>query len=126
MAFDPTKPVQTRDGRKVRILCTDLKGREPFTIVAAHEGLNSPCETVATFTSEGAILSAAMQSQCDLVNIPQRHVHADLMILAANDTSLRFQYRVGHSHPWKDCIYPDTITPFTPAWHPDHEYRVKE
>jgi hypothetical protein len=25
MTFDPSKPVQTRDGRKARVLCTDFK-----------------------------------------------------------------------------------------------------
>lgn len=29
-AFDPTKPVQTRDGRKARIICTDAKGVLPI------------------------------------------------------------------------------------------------
>jgi len=125
MRFDPTKPIQTRDGRKARILCTDLKGRGLYTLVATI--LNPDGEFVNTFTNEGSILygSDSLRNS-DLVNIPQRHVHADLMILAANDTSLRFQYRASRNHPWKDCIYHGTTGPYTPAWHPNHEYRVKE
>lgn len=127
MAFDPTKPVQTRDGRKARILCTDLKGREPYTIVATHRNKSDEdVEYVSTFTAEGRMFGSEQCNPNDLVNIPQRHVHADLMILAANDTSLRFQYRASRNHPWKECIYHGTTGPYTPAWHPNHEYRVKE
>lgn len=31
-AFDPTKPVQTRDGRKARILATDIAGDAPIAV----------------------------------------------------------------------------------------------
>jgi hypothetical protein len=33
--FDPTEPVQTRDGRKARILCTDFRGTGVCPILAA-------------------------------------------------------------------------------------------
>lgn len=32
--LDLTKPIQTRDGRQVRILCTDLKRDDDYKIVA--------------------------------------------------------------------------------------------
>jgi len=40
---------------------------------------------------------------------------------AANDITLRFQYRTTCDPSWKDCS-----SLVGPAWHPDHEYRVKE
>ena len=50
MTFDPTKPVQTRDGRKARIICTDLNN-PAFRIVAVidHPG----GEYVETYYSNG-------------------------------------------------------------------------
>ena len=32
--FDPTKPVQTRDGREARIICTDVERKGDWPIVA--------------------------------------------------------------------------------------------
>lgn len=35
MKFDPTKPVQTRDGRKARIICTDMRAcNSAYSIIA--------------------------------------------------------------------------------------------
>ena len=42
--FDPSRPVQTRDGRKARIVCVDMK-RDHYPILALVEnpnGLESP------------------------------------------------------------------------------------
>jgi hypothetical protein len=48
-----------------------------------------------------------------------RHIHADHMIAAANDTSIEWQYTPKALELWNDCI--DGI----PAWHPESEYRQK-
>lgn len=62
MTFDVTKPVQTRDGRKARIICTNKKGS--FPIVAIIEAGDS--EGVLAFNEHG-------ERSCDdiaLVNVP--------------------------------------------------------
>lgn len=67
--FDPMKPVQTRDGRKARILCTDLE-KHPggATIVAA---ISSTYESVWYFQPDGKAYSGR-ENPVDLVNIPER------------------------------------------------------
>lgn len=67
--FDPTKPVQTRDGRKARIICTDAKGEYPIVALITYEdGEEEP----GMFYSNGAFISGqhTLPSR-DLVNIPQ-------------------------------------------------------
>ena len=48
---DPSRKVVTRDGRKVRIICTDAKGDEP--IVALLYNKNRDEENVYTYNREG-------------------------------------------------------------------------
>lgn len=67
-AFDPTKPVQTRDGRKVRILCTDRRGRRPIVgLIEENDG----AECLNTFNEDGRCGECSTPSN-DLVNIPER------------------------------------------------------
>lgn len=70
MAFDPTKPVQTRDGRAARILTTDLKSAD-YSIVAAYLDGNGR-ELVNTFTANGSYWSDDRENPMDLVNVPER------------------------------------------------------
>ena len=66
--FDPTKPVQTRDGRKARIICTDRNDTE-FPIVAlVNDGVY---EEIKSYSSEGAYLHTMDESASDLINIPE-------------------------------------------------------
>lgn len=70
--FDPNKPVQTRDGRKVRILCTDrrLDCREPI-IGLVDDGNNG--ETLRTWWADGSHYKAHYgPNGVDLINIPER------------------------------------------------------
>ena len=48
---DPSKKVVTRDGRDVRIICTDAKGDEP--IIALVYNKNREEENVYTYNREG-------------------------------------------------------------------------
>lgn len=48
---DPSKKVVTRDGREVRIICTDAKGDEP--IVALLYNKNRDEENVYTYNRDG-------------------------------------------------------------------------
>lgn len=67
MAFDPNKPVQTRDGRKARIICTDRVSDLGYPIVAAVLDQGMPAEELHTYNIYGA---CAHGSSLDLINIP--------------------------------------------------------
>lgn len=67
--FDPTKPVQTRDGRPARIICTDRKHWRDV-IIALVSGENGE-EYLCDFSEGGCYLSG-QESEDDLVNIPAR------------------------------------------------------
>lgn len=77
--FDPTKPVQTRDGRNARIICTDRVGQDQaYNIVAL---VRTPVSALSRFPSVEQILSFTndglarrnAQSPEDLVNVPVKH-----------------------------------------------------
>ena len=75
--FDPTKPVQTRDGHKARIVCTDRKGT--VSIVALVERYSH--ENAVYYGSDGRLVGSK-ESRLDLVNIPEvttkiAHVYLD-------------------------------------------------
>ena len=66
--FDHTKPVQTRDGRKARIICTDLAGEFPLVsaIVSPGEG-----ECLCSHRLDGTCGTRPdEESPLDLVNVP--------------------------------------------------------
>lgn len=64
--FDPTKPCQTNDGAKARIVCTDLKHPHPpiLALVMADDGR----EWVWGFRADG---TSAVDSRY-LVNVPEK------------------------------------------------------
>jgi hypothetical protein len=66
--FDPTKPVQTRDGRKARIICTNRTERLGYPIVALIFEQND-IERIETFSVKGETLQGCPHSN-DLVNVP--------------------------------------------------------
>lgn len=69
--FDPTKPVQTRDGRPARIICTD---REHVTDnIVALVSLDPRGEHVFEFRKDGHYL-CNKEDVLDLVNIPERRI----------------------------------------------------
>lgn len=68
--FDPTKPVQTRDGRPARIICTNMKGGAE-TIVSLVTGQRGK-ETPYTHYTDGRYLDSGTDSD-DLVNVPDAH-----------------------------------------------------
>ena len=63
------KPVCTRDGRKARIICFDLKGRNHL-IAAAVLGLNG-IEGIETYLKNGAYRKD-MESGIDLMMLPEK------------------------------------------------------
>ena len=63
-AIDWTKPVQTRDGRKVRVLCTDGPKRSP--VIGIVDGNTYP----SIWDGKGKNASSAT----DLINVPEKRV----------------------------------------------------
>lgn len=63
------KPVCTRDGRKARIICFDLKNGE-YPIVAAIE--NDSSETLLNYTINGEIVKGNYKSEHDLMMLPEK------------------------------------------------------
>jgi hypothetical protein len=68
MAFDPTKPVQTRDGRKARIVCADAKGSQPIVALVMCDGV----ESEGRHSLRGAYHLDESECSRDLINIPQK------------------------------------------------------
>jgi len=71
MTFDQTKPCRTRDGRKARIISTDLKSFSPIVAIVDHENGREEC--VGIFHLNGRIIDH-MDRPDDLVNVPEKHV----------------------------------------------------
>jgi len=66
--LDLNKPVQIRDGRKARIICTDRAGN--YSIVA----LVGDIEDIEIFTEKGQIRVGRDNQPGDLINVPEKHV----------------------------------------------------
>lgn len=73
--FDPTKPVQTRDGRAARIICTDRKTKDDSSIVALVTVTPdiTESETTLIFTTDGCISVDGIEHPIDLINVPEKH-----------------------------------------------------
>lgn len=87
MSIDFTKPIQTRDGRKVRILCTDAECTnqdEPQPIVGLVAGEFSGPKA---WCANGSYFGDRSLSECDLVNVPQpkRKVKVDVRLVQTSD-----------------------------------------
>lgn len=70
MTFDPTKPVQTRDGRPARILCVDAKISKTAPIVALVDRPGEDGELLDFYDADGRA-SCSISGGNDLVNVPQ-------------------------------------------------------
>lgn len=79
MPLDLTKPIRTRDGTKVRILCTDaqcLNGDERQPIVGLVEGLTEP----VSWGADGSYMASQSGHILDLVNAPQKKAKATVEV----------------------------------------------
>lgn len=67
---DLTKPVQTRDGRKARVICTDAQHPQlPVTVLVRYQdGYEYP----RSYTRAGRYRVEEESSGFDLINIPER------------------------------------------------------
>jgi hypothetical protein len=65
--FDPTKPVQCRNGRKARIICADAKHQNfPIVALVDRDGVG---ECPVNFTKDG-LEFIGRDSDLDLINTP--------------------------------------------------------
>lgn len=71
MTFDPTKPVQTRDGCPARVLCTDRRTSSEYPIIALYNAVNGD-EVIESYTPEGFVGYRQHPCSCDLVNVPEK------------------------------------------------------
>lgn len=112
--FDPTKPVQTRSGLKARIICTD-RNHPKYPIVALVE--DDGIESAIYVTKEGTHMFNPGYNTAytlDLINIPERPPHADLIIAWANGAKIEYYSTV--EQKW------DYIE--KPKWNKETEYRI--
>ena len=68
---NPSRKVMTRDGRNVRIVCTDVKGA--FPIVALIENSDGSNETAYKFKKNGYFLDSDDDYLLDLFFVPEMH-----------------------------------------------------
>lgn len=66
---NPSISVVTREGRSVRIICTDAKGKHP--IIALIDGKDDS-EVVYSFNGDGRV-TKGIQTQDDLFFLPEKH-----------------------------------------------------
>ena len=66
---NPARKVETRDGRKVRILCTDFNNPD-FPVICGVE--SSTNEQLCSFTRDGSYFIGE-SSPCDLCFAPEKH-----------------------------------------------------
>ena len=75
MTFNPEKPIQTRDGRKARIICTDThhltEGGVEFPITALVMSPHNQ-ERPGTYQIDWTFYSGIDESGFDLINIPEK------------------------------------------------------
>lgn len=69
--FDPTKPVQTRDGRSARIICFDRKCDNGNTIIALVNNRFNDDESITLYMSSGR-MNHINDCESDLINIPEK------------------------------------------------------
>ena len=69
---NPSRNVVTRDGRSVRIICTDRK-RLNYPIVALIENKPTEGESVLYYTKEGKMSLGNGLSDADLFFAPEKH-----------------------------------------------------
>lgn len=68
--IDWSKPVRTRDGREVRVLCTDCETHTSYPVVALVKDSHG-YERVQSYTIEGKYRRTISESPEDLENVPE-------------------------------------------------------
>lgn len=89
MTVDFSKPIQTRVGHPVRILCTDRKD-EAYPVVGLV--LEGDQEHLKSWTVDGAYYTGRTDD-FDLIQVPQPRKHAELIKRWAEDASMRIKFK---------------------------------
>lgn len=84
--FDPSKPVQTRDGKPARIHATDLDGS--FPILATYYDGNQ--WRTLRVSPRGKYLSYA-EENLDLINVPPPKVKRDFWLAISKDGVIAYR-----------------------------------
>lgn len=113
MTIDFDKPVQTRDGRKVRIVDTNLNGCRLVGIISNNTADNA--EWVAIFNNEGRYYSGKagfgyirpweekLEHPCDLINVPAKP--REFYARQVKEVSLEPLFGVPHFPTKKETVY---------------------
>jgi len=101
MTFDPTKPVQTRDGWPAEIISRKRKGQHP--IVALITCPERTEQAIYSYTIEGRFYSYDLNG-LDLVNVPEKYVR--WVNLMRWDSGLQFVTVHGSVQLAKDYLVP--------------------
>lgn len=88
---NPSKKVVTRDGRNVRIICTDAKGQ--YLIIALVEAPNHAGETALSYTKDGHF------------SLGEEHVY-DLFFAQEKHEGWVNVYKAGNTPHSDTCIWP--------------------
>ena len=86
---NPTKKVVTRDGRNVRIICTDRKGTD-FPIVGLVTTRDYKTEDIIAYTKDGEYLKGA--SSYDLFFAPEKYEGWVNVYMNCNERNLGILY----------------------------------
>ena len=108
-ALDLTKPVQTRDGTPVRILCTDAPERNGQTVV----GFLGDNSYVSYWFSDGLFNVYRSQTRYDLVNVPppkEKHTYDLVMHRSASGCVQVGRHKVGWQPNKNTVIARKTVT----------------
>lgn len=82
---DWDRPVQTRDGRKVRVLCRDRK-HSTYPVVALLEEDGE--EWAEAYTRNGELHAGGVEGEGDLVNVPLERTAVVWLVRWKEDMSL--------------------------------------
>ena len=72
VTVDWTKPIQTRDGRPARVLCTDLGSEANCPVVVAVQSAASSAETVTQRPLNGRFYVIDKEHPSDIINVPEK------------------------------------------------------
>jgi len=107
--IDFTKPVQTRDGKPVRILCTDMNNPVYPIVGLVNYGRE---EHVITWTIEGQMVDGSA-SPGDLFQVEEKPTprrHAELIKRWAEDDKMRIKYSYLGEHMWRETHAPGWVS----------------
>lgn len=69
-SLDWTKPIQTRDGKKARLVCSDLRSLQPYIVAIETTMVDKP-EYIGQHSSDGRYSEDNMECGRDIINVPE-------------------------------------------------------